>query len=430
MYGYNKINNLIGNNDLFSKYIEKNYVEIFPLNNNFNSNKPTWFKTSILRNSICDYADSYIIVTANFKLISNFNTGNANEILQGKRLRVRNKNISFKNIAPFLKCIDKINGVEIDNAEDLDIVMNMYNLIEYSNNLTKTYESLFNFSREEKNDQALSSVNSKSFKFKTSIYGKSPNDDSINTTNEKKIVIPLKHLSRFFRKLNIPLINFEIELILSYEESCALVGVSNNNPLSTDFKIGDAKLYILVLKLNKNAEIKLYELMKNGFEKEIKWYRYECNIIKENNNNNLNVLIDPLVKNVNGLFVLGYSINNDNNDNRYVFNDYYLPKLFSNECNMLVNNSPIYSIPISDKKELYEKIVNKFDNMSGNCFDEYFRDNFVIHMFDLGDYSKNENIQINFIGKIIGENNGMNMYILEKITTTTFKFNLNSLEIV
>ena len=189
MYGYNKINNLIGNNDLFSKYIEKNYVEIFPLNNNFNSNKPTWFKTSILRNSICDYADSYIIVTANFKLISNFNTGNANEILQGKRLRVRNKNISFKNIAPFLKCIDKINGVEIDNAEDLDIVMNMYNLIEYSNNFTKTYGSLFNFSRDEKNDQALSSVNSKSFKFKTSIYGKSPTDDSINTTNET-----LKHI--------------------------------------------------------------------------------------------------------------------------------------------------------------------------------------------------------------------------------------------
>ena len=188
-------------------------------------------------------------------------------------------------------------------------------------------------------------------------------------------------------------------------------------------------MYILVLKLNKNAEIKLYELMKNGFERETKRYWYECNIIKENNNN-LNVLIDPLVKNVNGLFVLGYSINNDNNDNRYVFNDYYLPKLFSNECNMLVNNSPIYSIPISDKKELYEKTVNKFDNMSGNCFDEYFRDNFVIHMFDLGDYSKNENIQINFIGKIIGENNGMNMYILEKITTTTFKFNLNSVEIV
>ena len=131
-------------------------------------------------------------------------------------------------------------------------------------------------------------------------------------------------------------------------------------------------MYILVLKLNKNAEIKLYELMKNGFERETKRYWYECKIIKENNNN-LNVLIDPLVKNVNGLSVLGYSINNDNNDNRYVFNDYYLPKLFSNECNMLVNNSPIYSIPISDKKELYEKIVNKFDNMSGNCFDEYFK---------------------------------------------------------
>ena len=67
--------------------------------------------------------------------------------------------------------------------------MNMFNLIEYSNNFTKTYGSLFNFSRDEKNDQALSSVNSKSFKFKTSIYGKSPTDDSTNTTNEE-----LKHI--------------------------------------------------------------------------------------------------------------------------------------------------------------------------------------------------------------------------------------------
>ena len=101
------------------------------------------------------------------------------------------KNLAFKNNAPFINCISKINGVKIDNAEDLGVVMPMHNLLEYSKNYRKTTGSLRNYYRDEPSN-SLSS-NSGSFKYKTNIIGKRPeNNDSLT---DVKVVNPLKHLS-------------------------------------------------------------------------------------------------------------------------------------------------------------------------------------------------------------------------------------------
>ena len=127
-----------------------------------------------------------------------------------------------KNNAPFINCISKINGIQIDNAEDLDIVMSMYNFLEYSKNYRKTTGNLWNYFRDEPSNPLFS--NSESFKYKISIIG---NIYSLGATkagynankvgkNETEIVVPFKHLSKFLRTLNIPLINFEIELILTW----------------------------------------------------------------------------------------------------------------------------------------------------------------------------------------------------------------------
>ena len=122
--------------------------------------------------------------------------------------------MAFKNNAPFINCISKINGVEIDNAEDLDVVMPMYNLLEYSKNNRKSTRSLWNYYRDKPSDPLSS--NSESFKFKASITGNPCNgdddDDDANKIgkNETEVVIPLKHLSNFWSTLNIPLINFQI----------------------------------------------------------------------------------------------------------------------------------------------------------------------------------------------------------------------------
>ena len=120
----------------------------------------------------------------------------------------RNKAVAFKNNAPFINCISKINGIKIDNAEDLDVVMPMYNLLEYSKNYRKTTGSLWNYYRD-KPGVPLSS-NSESFKYKTSVTGNTYNvgagDDNYDADkvgkNETEVVIPLKHFTDFWRVLN------------------------------------------------------------------------------------------------------------------------------------------------------------------------------------------------------------------------------------
>ena len=141
----------------------------------------------MLRSDLCGYSDAYIVVKEDITLEGD-NVANK-----------RNKTFVFKNNAPFINCILKINGVKIDNAEDLDVVMPMYNLLEYSKNYRKTTGSLWNYYRDEPSN-SLSS-DSESFKYKTSVQGNSYNvgageagyDANKFGKNETEFLIPLKH---------------------------------------------------------------------------------------------------------------------------------------------------------------------------------------------------------------------------------------------
>ena len=101
------------------------------------------FKTTMLRSSLCDYADAYILVKGTITI-----TGAGNDAA-ARQADERNKGVIFKNCAPFTKCKSKINNMEIDNAQDIDIVMSMYNLIEYSGNYSKRYQSLWQCYKDE-----------------------------------------------------------------------------------------------------------------------------------------------------------------------------------------------------------------------------------------------------------------------------------------
>ena len=137
----------------------------------------------------------------------------------------KNKATAFKNNAPFINCISKINDLKTDNAEDLDVVMPMYNLLEYSKNYRKTTGSLWNYYRDEPSNPLSS--DSESFKYKTSKQGNTYNigagekgyDAGNVGKNETEVVIPVKHLSNFWRSLNNPLINCEIELIFTWSKN-------------------------------------------------------------------------------------------------------------------------------------------------------------------------------------------------------------------
>ena len=111
----------------------------------------------MLRSDLCDFSDAYNVVEETITLEGD---NDANK---------RNKNPAFKNNAPFINCISKINGVQIDNAEDLDVVMAIYNLLEYSKYYRKTTVSLWNYYRDEPSNPLSSS--SKFLKYKTSIRG-------------------------------------------------------------------------------------------------------------------------------------------------------------------------------------------------------------------------------------------------------------------
>ena len=120
------------------RIVTKKWIEVYDQSGgNYNVNKEIRIKTSMLRSDLCDYSDAYIVVKGDITLEGD---NDANK---------RNKNLAFKNNAPFINCISKINGVKIDNAEDLDVIMPMYNLLECSKNYRKTTGSLWNYYRDE-----------------------------------------------------------------------------------------------------------------------------------------------------------------------------------------------------------------------------------------------------------------------------------------
>ena len=139
---YQNITNLLDNaSNQPSKFRTRSWVEINDdIRGAYSPNKQIRFKTSMLRSSLCDYGDAYILVKGN---ITVNNTADA-----GAAANNANKKVIFKNCAPFTNCISKINNTQIDNAEYIDIVMPMYNLIEYSDNYSKTSGSLWQYSKD------------------------------------------------------------------------------------------------------------------------------------------------------------------------------------------------------------------------------------------------------------------------------------------
>ena len=170
----------------------------------------------MLRSDLCDYSDPYIVVKRKFIVTNPDND-------------VYDKKLAFKNNAPFTNGILKINNTLIDNAEDLDIVMPLYNLLEYSKNYRKTTGSLWNYYRDEPNSGAVGNVahsikDSKSFNYKTSITGKLE-----GSNGEKDDVVPLKYLSNFWRTLEKPLINCEVSLALTWSDNCLITSKQQGN---------------------------------------------------------------------------------------------------------------------------------------------------------------------------------------------------------
>ena len=190
---YQAIANLLDNAfNKPSKFRTRNWVEINDdLRRGYSPNKQIRFKTAMLRSSLCDYSDAYILVKGNITV--------NNTAADGAAANNTNKKVIFKNCAPFTNCISKINNTQIDNAEYIDIVMLMYNLIENSDNYSKTSRSLWQYCKAAVNNNGniidfTSTITTYSFKFKTKITGQTNNDGEID---DVEIMVPIKYFNDF-----------------------------------------------------------------------------------------------------------------------------------------------------------------------------------------------------------------------------------------
>ena len=408
----------------------------------------------MLRSNLCDYSDAYILVKGTITVTAPGVNNNANNIRDK-----RNRPLILKNNPPFVSCITRINGELIEDADDLDIVMPIYNLLEYSKNYRKTIESLYNYYRDEittddnDNFANINVVNSEAFKYKNKITGNTYNVDAgapgydvnKNGTQEVELDIPLKYLGNFWRALNIPLISCEVSLELKWDKNCVITSleqrqvdagppiVRDNAPTGATLPINDCKLYVPAVTLSKDDDTKLLTNLKSGFKREIIWNKYRSQITTEAVTNNLNILIDPSFTNVNRLFVLAYQ----NADDRQSISQFYLPRVMVKDYNVIIDKLVFFDLPIKTEEGAYEKIIDISRNNEftiGNLLDyDYFKKHYKLIAIDLSNQQvlqENEDLiqQINFIGRL--ENAANVFIIIEKKEKTILKFSQNLANVI
>ena len=312
---------------------------------------------------------------------------------------------------------------------------------------------MFNYYRDEPKEHTIgagnnainiSIRNSKSFDYKTEIIGSL--DAGEDEKEDVTIAIPLKYLGNFWRSLDIPLINCKITLILSWYKECVLVGrafrgppaaAANriNSPTDAKFEITDCKLYVPVVTLSAENDNKLLEQLKSGFRNSIKWNKYMSQMSNQNKNNNLNYLIDTTFSNVNRLFDLSF----ENEDGRTSYNKYYLPNVEIKDCNILIDGNAFFELPIKNKEETYEKIIQITDHSGyctrGNLLDYgYFKEHYKLIAIDLSKQIELENKdikqQVNFIGNLEHDDGAVMFLITEKSEETIIGFLQNYASIV
>ena len=313
---YEKIANLIDDaSSQSSKFRTENWVEINDKSRGtYKVNSQIKFKTTMLKSSLCDYSNAYIIVKGTITV--------NNTAADGAAANNINKKVIFKNCTPVTNWISEINNTQVDNAKDIDIVMPMYNLIEYSDNYAKTSGSLWQYCKDippVNNNNAIVDFTgaylTNSINFKAKVTGQTGDDGTKNV----EIMVPLKYLSNFWRTLEMPLINCEVNLILTWSSTCVIVSTNNANQGAT-FTITNTRLYVPVVTLSTQENARLLQQLKSGFKRVINWNKYLSKPVLLAQNPNLNHLVEPSFQGVNRLFVLAF----ENDGQRTSAKRYYL----------------------------------------------------------------------------------------------------------
>ena len=431
---YQKIANLIDDDasNQPSKFRTRNWIEINDESRRaYNVNSQIKFKTTMLKSSLCDYSDAYILVKGTITV--------NNTAAQGAAANNTNKKVIFKNCASFTNCLSEINNTQIDNAKDIDIVMPMYNLIKYSDNYAKTTGSLWQYckdipARDNNNliEGFMAANLTDSFNFKAKITGQTGNDG----TKDVEIIVPLEYLSNFWRTLEMLLINFEVNLILTWSSTCVLVSTNNANQNAT-FAITDTKLYVPVVTLSTQENTKFFQQLKSGFERVINWNKYLSKPELLAQNPNLNHLVEPSFQGVNRLFVLAF----ENDYDRTSYDEYYLPRVEIKDYNALINGENVFDQSIKNNKITYDNIrkidTGQGDDYTTGCLLDYlyFKDTYKIIAVDLSiqqalDADPRAIRQTNFTANLDRAGNTRLYFILEEAKETILDFSQGRVKVL
>ena len=430
-----KIINLLDKIDTDSKHFatKKWYIINDENNTNYGVDKDTGannpdtitYDTRVLKPNLCDYAEAYILVDGTIR---------AANALNATRL-------ALKNCAPFTKCNLEINDEHVDTAENLDIVMPMYNLIEYSDNYQDSSATLYQYKRDEPpEDNAVADLtadNSDSFKYKIKLLRNinqlDPDVARVGRLNVK-VVVPLKYLSNFFRSLEMPLINCKIKLNLTWKIECVLsfldddAGNPENNAV---FIINDTKMYVPVVTLSKEDNKNFIEQQNKGFQRSIYWNEYKIKVINENADVNMfkYINLDPSFQGVNRLFVMAYS-RADGQPTRNGRKKYYLPRVDLNKY-VIIDGRNFYDNPIESDIEKYRElkkvIIGKGEDYTiGSLLRfNYFKKHYKLGAVDLSKqkelYADPRAIQQIEFKYMLGTNSTI-YWVLEKSKETILEF--------
>ena len=247
---------------------------------------------------------------------------------------------------------------------------------------------------------------------------------------------PLKYLSNFWRTLEMPLINCEVNLILTWSSTCVLISTNIPNQIAT-FAITDTKLYVPVVTLSTQENTKFLQQLKSGFKRVINWNKYLSKPELLAQNPNLNHLVEPSFLGVNRLFVLAF----ENDDHRTSGEQYYLATVEIKDYNIMINGENFFNQAIKNNKVTYENIrkidIGQGDDYATGCLLDYpyFADTYKMIAVDLSkqqalDADPRAIQQINFTANLDRAGNTRVYFILEEAKETILDFSQGTVKIL
>ena len=256
-----------------------------------------------------------------------------------------------------------------------------------------------------------------------------------NGTKNVEIMVPLKHLSNFWRTLEMPLINCEVNLILTWSSTCVLIASDIPNQNAT-FAITDTKLYVPVVTLSTQENTKFLQQLKSGFKRVINWNKYLSKPELLAKNPNLSHLVEPSFQGVNRLFVLAF----ENDDDRTSSDEYYLPTVEIKDYNIVINGENVFDQPIKNKVT-YDNIrkiaTGQGDDYTTGCLLDYlyFANTYIMIAVDLSkqqalDADPRAIQQINFTANLDRAGNTRVYFILEEGKKTILDFSQGTVKVL